>query len=98
MSPTFSSKDHVGTDIILAVLHFFNTYHLKTLFLKYRTVKSGDEKRSRLLEIIRKIDIDEDDDLDESELVQERLTKNSISDLSTRFVSYYFSNKVTINY
>ena len=60
--------------------------------MKYRTLKSGDEKRSRLLEIIRKIDIDEDDDLDESELVQERLTKNSISDLSTRFVSYYFSN------
>ena len=53
--------------------------------MKYRTLKSGDEKRSRLLEIIRKIDIDEDDDLDESELVQERLTKNSISDLSTRF-------------
>ena len=66
--------------------------------MKYRTLKSGDEKRSRLLEIIRKIDIDEDDDLDESELVQERLTKNSISDLSTRFVSYHFSNQVTINY
>ena len=44
-------------------------------FPKIEPLKSGDEKRSRLLEIIRKIDIDEDDDLDESELVQERFNK-----------------------
>ena len=54
---------------------------LKLQFLIYfflkseKPLKSGDEKRSRLLEIIRKIDIDEDDDLDESELVQERFNK-----------------------
>ena len=47
-------------------------------FFKVEPLKSGDEKRGRLLEIIRKIDIDEDDDLDESELVQERFPKDGM--------------------
>ena len=45
---------------------------MSNFWQKREHLKSGDEKRGRLLEIIRKIDIDEDDDLDESELVQER--------------------------
>ena len=61
-------------------------------FLKSeKPLKSGDEKRSRLLEIIRKIDIDEDDDLDESELVQERFNKmlNLICELDASFYWAY---------
>ena len=59
----------------IQIIVFYEHKYQKLYFWNIEPLKSGDEKRSRLLEIIRKIDIDEDDDLDESELVQERLTK-----------------------